>query len=108
MALRVDHTLALRVVFLLVHAALAKRGACLGVPAARRGSFGLGAAVCGAAQIQQTGSHSGERLAGVHRLPRRARWCAGGRGCLGVLAARRGSVGLGTAELGVARAGEQG
>ena len=57
---RVDHTLALRAGALVVRAALKTRGACLGVPAARRGSFGLRAAVRRAARV---GAHSGRACA---------------------------------------------
>ena len=85
---RVDDTLTLRAGFL--------KARCVpGCVCARRGSFGLGAAVCGADPVARY--CSGEQLACLHWLPRRLRCCASDRSYLGVLAARRGSVGLGAA-----------
>ena len=64
--------------FLVLRAARERCGACLGVPAPRRGSSGLGAASDGARQGRRT---SGERLACVHWLSRLACCCcAGSRG----------------------------
>ena len=60
----------------MVRAARERCVACLCVPAPRRGSFKVGAASDGAGRGRRT---SGERLACVHWLPRRARCCAGSR-----------------------------
>ena len=59
-----------------VRAARKRCGARLGVPAARRGCSGVGAASRGAGRGRRT---SGERLACAHWRPRRARCCAGSR-----------------------------
>jgi hypothetical protein len=99
-AKRVDHTLALRVVSLVVRAAREKRGACLGVLAARRSSVGLGAAV----REASPGECTLRRAVGVRVMApaarARLRWWAE---CLGVPAARRGSFGLGAASDGARR-----